>query len=113
MFNKQIVTRLYAQYSFSVHNKLELTKLSLTSALFQCETHLMINNSTCTLQQLCNTTATNLTVWKTTHHWAESDLRNSTKWEKLSPTTWCQTNSSEPVMKGQNIDTKMGDHARL
>jgi len=40
MFNKQIVTQLYTQYSLSVHNKLELTQLSLTSALFQCKTHL-------------------------------------------------------------------------
>lgn len=112
MFNKQIVTQLYIQYIFSVHNKLEMTQLSLTSGLFQCKTHLMINNSTCILQQLYNAKATNLTVWKTKHHWAESDL-NSRKWEKLSPTMWCQPNSSEPVMKGQNIGTKMGDHARL
>lgn len=87
--------------------------MSLTSGLFQCKTRLMINNSTCTLQQLYNTTATNRTVWKTKHHWGESELRNSRKWEKLSPTMWCQPNSSEPIMKSQNIGTKMGDDARL
>jgi len=73
----------------------------------------MIKNSTRPVQQLHNTTATNLTVWKTKHHWAQSDLHNSIKWEMLSPTMWCQPNSSEPVMKDQNIGMKMGHHARL
>lgn len=113
MFNKQRVTQLCTQYSLSVHNKLELTQLSCTAAHLQCKTHWTIHNSTCTLQQLYSTTAINLTSWKTKHHWAVSDLRNSRTLGEAVTNHVVSTKFIWTSNEDQNIGTKMGDHARL